>query len=63
MTVLVFLVIKIENLYVPQWYAQVQHQHNYPHRFLPDAVYKYGQRCNEEPTSRLTSRLRIDWLK
>lgn len=33
MTVLVFLVIKIENLYVPQWYAEVQHQHNYPHRF------------------------------
>ncbi len=60
MTVLVFLAIKIENLYVPQWYAQVQHQHNYPHRFLPDAVYKYGQRCNNRCQA---SRLRIDWLK
>lgn len=60
MTVLVFLVIKIENLYVPQWYAQVQHQHNYPHCFLPDAVYKYGQRCNNRCQA---SRLRIDWLK
>nr|DAL48574.1 MAG TPA_asm: hypothetical protein [Caudoviricetes sp.] len=27
---------------------------------LPDAVYKYGQRCNDEMPA---SRLRIDWLK
>ena len=61
MTVLVVLVTKIENLYVPQYYyVQVQHQHNYPHRFLPDAVYKYGQRCNDRCQA---SRLRIDWLK
>ena len=33
MTVLVILVTKIENLYVPLYHTQVQHQHNYPHRF------------------------------
>lgn len=27
---------------------------------LPDAVYKYGQRCNDRCQA---SRLRIDWLK